>query len=701
MSWVTDAFLETWRSGRHLGAAAPRIVVEVRRGSFRRAYRDWDDPIRASIPGETRDKPWYPIFTETTAWVEIPNIRTVQQVNGFDSNGCKVATIDFDNVGYVQQTGPGGDAYRTIERGYYSPDRGYVPPTRPASGLPTNDWANVLTKNANIRVWQGLGEPERVDGAMPDDGGSNGTWTFNGLVDDVDLDATPVTGQIVVRMGKTLTDARVFGWNKSKQLPDPIIFVDRNSIDQITNEGYKPLASSFRGDSYHSYNVLDGDAADTDWISDASVTPDFTQWVQIRLPAGRYSDFVLHCPAGMELYVGIKPTSQVEVDPDTGGTFAAPPTRDGTDITAGAFYDAGLGTVPGDNGGWEYVQLETTVSGKHTIDLDAEYEVGKGTILRLGFRDLAADPLTGGVYSGQVHTFHARRRDEHRTKESRLWIGVDDISDMVRTVCRWAGYQEWEIEDTGVSLKGKYIVNRANFLIDPIKRACDLTGFVFFIADPSNGSSIGVPTFRRPAALIRDPAIIAAEFADTDMIGQLQVKASEESLPYIIRVRGKEASASAGGIGLGGDKVRRIMFVYRPPWTEDNEMAGIIKHVVKYDPALRTDDEVKMGCYLIAAAAALAAYTGQLVVPGLPLLELDDQVGVMDTATGTNSRLWISSLSDTFTRSKDETSWRTTVGGNLLDSQDLVDVIAAILSADFGDAGTPVVISSERQPRTR
>lgn len=681
MAYVTSEFLEKWRGGRQLGGDAPRCVVQIRRGSWRRAYRAWDGAdIEAIIPGEpapiivdysngtdtaipddttsgavftfdvaetveveefgfyithtfvgdliikitppdavTRilvennggsatnfgrgsgsrrmklrddaedsvteldpdDAPWagttwrpvdslssigiqdpgewtievedvaaqdqgtvrwigmdlvvadslgywYPVFTETTDWEQLPNVASVEITNDFSQRGLAVATIVMENVEYVTSSGPGGD-YHAIERGYFAPTRGYDPGDwRAPAGVDANAWTGKIDEMAEIRIWQGFGTPELDEGAMPLDGGTNGAWVFRGLVDDVDLTAQPVNISLVVRAGTILTDSRVFGWNKSRQLDDPITFMDAEEAAEEAAEA------------------------------------------------------------------------------------------------------ASLGI-----------------------------------------------PMKHGEET----------------------IQVLDVSEMVKIVLRWAGFQEWDVEEAGVSLAGRFVVNRSNYLIDVITAACEQTGFVFFLADPSDGDSQGVPTFRRDATVIREPAAIAAEVKDTDLITDHRAKLSSTPRGYIIRVRGK--TSRVYGEPLGGDSVERVMFVYRPPWTEDNHMAGIIKHVTHTDFKLRHTVACRAGCYLIAIAEALEAVTSVVELPANPIVELDDQVGILDTATGVNSRLWVASRTSSFVAGE-RVSWTMTLTGALIDSPYLVEIIDEIIDYDW-PTGTvpPAVVSGTREMRIR
>ncbi len=683
MALVTRWFKDVWRTKSYVGARRPMMVVQVRSGNFRRAYRAWDEPfVNATIPGETKTMPWYPIFTELGAWTDVPNVLSCDFNQDFEQNGISVATVALDNVGFAPMTGPFGDLYHAISRGFLSPARGYDPPTRPASGLSPNEWYDVLTEQRNIRIWQGYGPPQLDGGEMPQSGGANGAWVFNGLIDDVDIDSDPARLTFTARMAKTLTDGRVFGWNKSKQLLDPVVFADRLEADDIQDVGEGAAASSVLSSEYPASNVLDDDGTDrTYWYSQEHSTATVTEWVEIRIPSGRYQSVVLECDPGMEAYIGVFVRA---FGPDDPALVDGEPEPDG-------FATVGEGEVPGTYGGWPYVKkVDSTASGRTLIELGHSIVTANDSVVRVAFRNLANGSTTD--YRARVRSFRARRRERSEAAIEQEWILVDDLADVVRVALRWAGFTEWEVEDVGTSVKGKMLFNRASYLIDIIKRCTELTGFVFFVADPVDGESLGVPVFRRNAALQR--GLQLTEVRGTDLLTGLRTKRSEESLPYIIRVRGKTKRT---GSTLGGDTARRIMAVYRPPWTEDNTLGGVIKHVTHTDPALRTLLECQIGAYFIAIAGCLKAFTATAEMPGAPFIELDHQVGLMDTATGVNTRLWVVSRTTRFIAGE-RTSWVTTLQGALIDNPDLIALIAEIDDLDFSPEPSPTAPRSEATP---
>lgn len=703
MSWqrpsgeIPELFHRRWRFGAqrtavgrqhppaHVGPAKPTQVVQIRRGRFKHAYRPWHgDDVDATIPRESSGKPWQGYWVPESEWVELPNVLEVSLSQGFDAAGATVATIGVENIDYPEKTGPLGDIYHLVDAGFLSPYRGYRANGRPASAK-KNEWYELLAGAAQIRVWQGYGEPELDDDEIPTDGGENGAWTFNGLIDDVDPESKPYRLTITARAGKTLTDQRIFGWSKSRGIKDPIVFVDRKEADDAWVCGGAASASSTLDG--HPARFVSDESSSTKWLS-RTITPlDYEthaplEWVEVRLPAGRYEEIVLDAAYdGMEAFIGVYVRDRLTAssgpgnapNQEEGGTSWTPPTVDGQRVNQGWLGDQ---DVPNQN--WTYLRhIRRLSSTQNSHKLGATIVTGDNTILRVGFRRMAK--VQGGYRAGVVRL--AGRKLRHKTEDKRKrenLILVDDVADVVKVCLRWAGYDEWDVQTTGVRLKGRAVFNRSSFLIDPINKAVEQTGYVFFIGDPSDGDSLGVPTFRANSAIesLQD----VRQIRDTELLTGIKVKVSEEPLAYIIRVRGKTADPgprNRDGIKLGGDKTLRIMAVYRPPWWERNRLAGVLKHVTHTDNALRNFDECLIACYLIALNEVLQHVTATVEIPSHPGFNLDDQVGVLDTGTGMNTRLWITNRASTF-HTGPQASWKMTLGGSMIDTPDLRGLIHEI-----------------------
>lgn len=445
-------------------------------------------------------------------------------------------------------------------------------------------------------------------------------------------------------------------------------------------------ASSFRSDSdnYAITNVLDDDKS-TRWLSIDHTIPGVTEWVQIGVPKGKYASLKLDpAYAGMDVYLGVKASSL-----NLGGKCK----MSGKEIDDG-WVDVGLGDVPGANGGWPYVryipELDRPQNIAH-VPLGHTFEVGDGTYFRVGLRNLTY--VSHQKYRGGVTTLKAMKRvtsaDKDDDTANNKVVAVGDLSDAVKCALRWAGFKEWDIEPVGAPLKGTAKFNRANTLMDIINAACAATGYVFSMGPPSGAdNSIGVPSFRSNQA-ITDAVADMPIVTDQDLLTDVQAKYTDDPLSYIIRVRGKGAKT---GSTLGADTTKRIMATYRPPWTNAYRLSGLLKHATHTEPKLTKQLECLVMAQLIALQEALIAYTAQIQLPGIPGLELNQQIGLVDTGSGLNTRMFIAHKASTYTAGENA-SWTTTLGGALLDVDDLRNVIADLKGTLVAMGGDPNKIS--------
>jgi hypothetical protein len=209
---VSKEFMHRWRSAQHIGAARPWCRVQVRRGRFeRRWHNDWPNPQFGQVVGHSIRHQWYADWTPLENWVDLPGVQGIDLDQSFDKNGLTVATLDVENVAWVETAGAGGQ-YHKRQRGYLWPWRGWVPPRRPGSGDTKNEWYRRLP-NAQILVQQGYGSDTAVK-------------TFTGLIDSFPTKVRPDHLTLTARdFGGVLTDCDIFGWNKTKNIPDPITFI--------------------------------------------------------------------------------------------------------------------------------------------------------------------------------------------------------------------------------------------------------------------------------------------------------------------------------------------------------------------------------------------------------------------------------------------------------------------------------------------
>jgi hypothetical protein len=669
---ITDpAFRDKWRSGNHVGVNKPTVVVKIQRGLLDRAYAplDTDDEFGEISSNKHNSAPWHAFWRPTGGWITLPNVQSVETDIEFQpASGMadpETATVVVDNIIYQQAVGVAG-SYHQIQRGWMSPMRGWTNmgsrTVDPAAT--TNEWFDVFTGGYRIRIWEGYG-----DTLVP---------VFTGVFDDTDVTDTPDTITLTCRsFGEVLTDSRVFGSNKAKELRSPIIFHDRLKADNLKPVGAGAKASTEVSDHKAANVVKPGE--DTFWFSHAHTTPDNTEWVQVRLPAGRYNQFYVSPGYDeMEMFLSFYVRDQAKNKKST---------IDDVDVNEG-WVHRGLGDVPGVNGGYPYVYHWPSVSkGGMKRKLPFELECGGDTVMRVAFRKLGKHAKDD--YRGRCARLAAYKATRKKSAGKQKWILVDDASDCVKWALMWAGFRTWNVVKTGVRLKGKVTFDQSQFLSDIVKLFVEQGDFVFFIErfNDADDLDIGVPQFVKSNAITGPPPIME-EIRDTDLLKDIETKFTKENLSYIIRVRGKIASKKEGttGLPLGGDATKRIMATYLPPWSgahhdvvtgeySDNypfpgRLAGIIKHVVAYDNMVESYNEAMMKCLLIAMQQALVSLAGSIEIPGNPGLSPNEKVSLVDSTAGVNTQFWITGRRNVFTTGSDA-EFSTTLNGCLVDSPDL------------------------------
>lgn len=662
MAEVTTVFHERWHTGDHVGEARPVGRAFIRRGRFERGYEDWENHLQVRIPGSFETAPWQATWNPSEPYSQLPHLKSIKLDQSFDQRGVTVATIEIDNITYLEQLGVGiqGEPdvvlWRAINRGYLSPFRGYARPGRPAKTGEENFWFQKLNRNAQITVVEGYGDDE----LMP---------TFCGLIDNIDMDSQPDKIVITARgHGGKEGDQHLMGRVKDPHLRDPITIADWHNSERVEWVGGNPRSTPSK--SGHPARFIVDDDPNTSWISESSDDPWRTKYVEIHLPHGFYESIYLDVAfPNMEVFIGMYATARNGHD-----TYLV----NGNGHEPG-WYDPHGEEVPGeDHGGWPYFRHIKRLhhsKGRH-IKLKNIFRVGDDTVLRVAFRRL--ERTEHDKYRAGVTRLQAKRR--HIKPPAKKYILVRDVADIVRIACRWMGFKNLSgIQQTGVRVKGKYVVNRSTTLTDLVVAACEQTGFVFYVREPNidldedghpeADHSLGKPIFRPNGVMQRRGH--AAEIRDNNLLTGFQPKITEEPLASDIRVRGRRAPKRQGGRPLGGDRVRRITGHYRPPWS--TRLAGIKSYEIINRYPLKNKSEVMMACFLIALQQALASVTGIVEIPGNPEFELDDHVSVIDTGTGFQSRLWIAQRTSEHTFGEDG-KWVSSLGGALIDTPDLVAI---------------------------
>lgn len=261
----------------------------------------------------------------------------------------------------------------------------------------------------------------------------------------------------------------------------------------------------------------------------------------------------------------------------------------------------------------------------------------------------------------------------HRKK----WVIIKDYSDMVRWSLRCAGFPKnaVSVQDTGANLAEPLVFDRSQSHMDVVRKVQDLTGYTFFIGEPTTAAPMGLPTFRRTKAIVR-PMNPTLDLKASQMLTGCQWSTDDSPKATIIRVRGKDTPVVRGGRPLGY-ATPTILSVYRPPWHLGSQPrdARILKHVTVTEPLYKTQQQCDVAAQMIALAMAMAGDTATVEIPAYPGLQMDDIVNIDDPYAGINSRAWIAKKTSTFVTGKDA-SWKMSLGVGLLDTPDVTEVLA-------------------------
>jgi len=680
MGTVPDLLRTRWRSRNHVGSAKPQLIVRVRQGLIDRGYRPASyvgKPLPTIFKGHNTN-PWGGWWRSTGAWITVPNVQHAGFNRSFADKGTSALTVLVDSIAFVENTGVAG-VYHDIKRGWMSPTRGAVVTSRPKL-WETNAWRDVFNGGYQIELWEGYAP----DGeAVPGGTGMSRTWV--GLLEDCDLESHPDHITITARdYGVLLTDQRMMGWNKAREIKSPVTFADRRKTLGEEKVNGSAVASSEEPGRPASGVTKKGGAI---WVSQAHATENVTEWIEIHVPAGHYEEFyVAPHYNGMEMFLSIY---------CHGGACKV----NGAAVADG-WVDLGLGAVPGTLGGEPYVKHWGKVSAHHPMkrSLGLALDCGDDTTIRVSFRELVYDKGYGSFRAGcdrlcayRYGTDPRHPPDGSPGVSAKHWVLVDDAADVIRTVLFWAGFQEWEVEDFGLSLDAPMHWGQDKFFIDVIDEILAFGNYVFYLKAPTDSdTSIGVPVFRKQRATTPPPSNMLA-VRDTDMIEALRVKFDMSNLPFVIRFRG---DADKSGVTLGEDTLKRFQATYFPPWSgadytklgavsaggafDIGRTGGVRRHFTstaqdKVSASLGSNDECMFACILAAIQYALQLCTGSFQIPGLPGVELDEQCSVVDEGTGTNTRMWIASVQSDH-HAGPNGSYHMTVGGAMLDTEDFISI---------------------------
>lgn len=699
---VSPLFRQRWLSRNHVGAAKPHIRMEIRHGHLKRRWHTREEDPAITRHGQVAHSTrwWYADWIVDTDWEDVPGVKNVRLEQSFDNKGVKAATINLDNT-VLQEHGSGLGLYHTIERGFYSPLKGYVFPgsliqsPRPhIPGVETN--ANFMKlPNAQVRVWMGYGED-----AME--------VTFLGLIDDIDIGTQGQAIQVIARdFGGVMVDQNVFGWAKDRAADDPITFMPKDMHEKVTRVGNNPRASSHEpGHSAH-YNLFREDHHNP-WWSDDNPIPVDNEWIQIHVKPGFYKGlYIVGDFDDQKFYVGVycRPRDRGKGNygtcawhPDTGEIVHLTDDhlqvrnhwtgKDGKVVPTGwlnLHQNARIMpmTLTHDNpNDHEWAIFKGPWSSKKGkgihLDFGGKILLGNDSVFRVGITPL---PFHKGhryrdgrqIFRAGVRKLQAERVTEvdKSIKKGENHIPIGDVSEIAETIFRWAGFKEWEVEGCGVDLQHNYIVGKDKKFMDIMDDLQAQTGWVFFMAEPSdNGeASIGRPIFRQNR-VFEQTLDHQEQVTDKDLLEDMKVKFANADERSIIRVAGKALSPKKGGQRLSNGGIYRALYAYIPPWARDFRMAGVIKPLTHYDEKVTTIDECRMGCYLIALQIILAKITAIADLSGTPGISLDSYISIIDEASGINSRMYVANAVQEFTAGTDA-KYTLSLGGSIPDTPDM------------------------------
>lgn len=690
---ISPAFRERWLSGKHVGVAKPRAKVEIRRGHF---HPRWHSFAEAGVLGRAghvanSQRLWYRDWMIDSDWEEIEGVKNVRLEQSFDNKGVCAATIDIDNLQYRQQ-GSGLGIWHTIERGFYSPLRGYVYPGRPSvPDIQENEWFMKLP-NAQIRVWVGYGADTLA-------------VAFLGLIDDMDVNTQGQVMQVIARdFGGVMVDENVYGWAKDRASSDPLTFTPSNIVDEVTQQGGGARATSEQPGYPPSNAVVEG--RHLAWWGGPNADAAGVDWIDIHVPAGRYRGIYFDGDFdGQDLYIGFylrprgsKHTGYAECawQPNSGEHFligAGNMTHDdtytdsfGNHIPVGwvnfahgadVIGKAGFGSFPV----WHVHGGTRKGKGVH-VKWGGTLLVGANSVIRIAITPLPRAP--GHINGRPVHRAGIRRvkgervdRVDKALTADDKYVVIDDVSEIAEAVFRWCGFKEWEVETTGTSLRQNYVVGQDKSFMDIMDDLCAQTGYVFFVAEPTDDGevSVGRPIFRQNR--VWEPTLDHTEqLTDKNLLEDVKFKWTNADQRKTIRVRGKQLSRKNGGRPMWDDSIPRAQFTYVPPWSNEVRMAGVEKVYTHYDPYLETIDQCEIAAYLIALKIAFTLYTAIIDCAGSPSVGLDSFVSVVDRASGVNGRLYVTNRIQEFTSGQDA-KYTLELGGALPDTPDVQAINAA------------------------
>jgi len=667
-----------WLSMKHVGEARPVVRAFVRKGHFQRHYkRVPDSEVYGFIPGLlTPNDVWYGEWVPDTDYVEIPNVKDAKGDQDYSQNGIEQVTMSIDNIAMVAQEGALGALFHTIERGYYSPERGQRSSRGEAAGT-KNEWFNTWKdKSTQIIIVGGYGEA-----VFP---------LHLGLIDKVSLTSRPDMISVTMRsMGQYITDQHIFMDAKNLWARDPITFADRVDVQEGPNVANSAQAKSHRS-GYPASMAVDGNTKSL-WLSDGHSDSRDIEWIEFPLSGGHFLKMELF-PAfeNLEMFVSVFTTNENV----PGGGKAR---YQGGEVLGEGWVDGGLGHVPGTT--IPYVNNVPMIRGALTTypvtKSGRKIVSGDNTRIRIWFRNLHKAKTDNGLgFNFRAGVKECRIHDSSIPEAAKKghWILIDDVSDMVKMVLQWAGFHDFEVETCGVRLSDKVTFDRSKFLIDPINYLKEQVGYVFYVKPPDDfdltdltpgnkkNLTMGTAVFRQQSAMKQESPDPIESVRDDNLLTGVNAEFDANALPDSIRVRGKAVADAIAKRDphhihpLGADRTKRFQASYRPVWARKGSQgaAHLRRPVVHYDYLLDDQYLCEVACLLIAFQAALGSAKGEIEIPAWPMIHLDYQTLLFDRGTGMSTRLWNVQRTWNYV-SGAEVEFKMNLGGAFIDIDDVAE----------------------------
>jgi hypothetical protein len=606
---------------------------------------------------------------------------------------------------------------------------GYGPDNDP-SVVPLPDAANTFAWTASVGPtighWTKTADGGGNGKCVPPSAAICRTWT--GLIDQCVIASHPDVITLTARdFGLLITDQQMVTNVKAPEVIAPAQFADKAVVLGETRRGYGPVASGTLTGYSLSPAISTVGTDYSGWCSDSQNVATDRVWLEIKLKEGQYEDFYIATESPhLEAYVAIQAASSA-TQPTTrwnqgavttgdwvnGGHGQVPGTvvnyvnyiktvaKGGVRLRLGGILNAAEGTVLRiylsnlDNNIYDFNGTSTTV---RTVPGYV------ATVYRLWAYRLGRQAINPGV---PIAT------GAGATVKAQGWVLIDDCADIARVLFMWAGFHEWDVDNFGWSLAGNtrsptsFNIGQDKYFIDVLADLQNQANYLFYMTAPSDHDlSIGVPCFKRQRVGSNattnyvgsgDFALapsVAATLRDEDFLEAFDVAWDLTSLPEVIIFRG---SQNPDGFRWGQDRVQRYQGRYYPPWSgldytkvnpnpggtgpsvasynSAGRIAGVLRKFVQTQGqvislSMDSTAECLFACVLTGIQFGLAETNATVQISGLPGIELNGAVTIIDEATGTNSRMWVNSIESDHSMGEGG-SWHMTVQGPLLDTIDM------------------------------